>query len=136
MQKKILICRVDALIRNALNPLQDEVYQRRVWFGRLRSNEVSTYTDVMDYCLDRCESIFQDSDCETMLGKDNYTLLKQLYELVYSHADLTEDRLGTQVEPREDDLLNDPAWHDIQSLARDVQIRLLDFLKREGHKYE
>jgi len=129
MNRDTLISYIKDMIRNGLNVLQDESYQRQVWFRQEIPGEVSTYIDITVHFLSGCRSIFEDPKCETRLGKETYALLKQLYEQISSHVHLTEARLDNIDDLQEDDLLNDPKWHDIQSLARDVRIKLLDFLK-------
>jgi hypothetical protein len=131
MQKKVIVGCIEDLIINALNTLEDEACQRRVWF-RAEGAEVSSYIDITTHFLSRCESIFKDPQTRTILGEETYDQLKKLYDLILVHVDLTEDRIDVD-DLQEEELLNDPNWHDIQMLAGKVKLKLTDFLKREGH---
>ena len=118
------------MLINSLRILKDEEYQRRVWF-RHEGPEVSTYIDTAAHLIGKCEIIFEDPSCVEYLGKEDYALLKKLYDLIIEHVDLTEDRIKDTDLLQENELLDNPNWHDIQTLANEVYIKLTDFMNRE-----
>jgi hypothetical protein len=120
------------LLRNSIGILKDEDYQRKNWF-RHEGPDSSTYIDTACHFMDRSELIFKDPGCIEQLGAESYAMLKKLYDLLVEHVHLTEDR--TEVDLlQEKDLLDDPNWHDIQSLSEDVYARLEDFVKRYSYE--
>ena len=134
MQKKDIIGLIKSLLLNSIRILEDEDYQRRLWF-RVDPNslEVGSYSDIIVHLLKRCESIFKEPTSKDYLGEENYTLLKKLNDLASDHLDFTESRLGDSDLLQEDELLNDPNWHDIQTLAGEVHIKLAEFVKRNSN---
>lgn len=130
---KELLGDVKDLILNSLLILKDEDYQKNIWF-RTKGPEVGSYGDTTIYFLNSCEYIFKNPKCVLFLGKDNYDLLKKLYDLVLQHLHLTENRFEDTDLIQENDLLNDPKWHDIQSLANEVDRKLTEFVKRKEHE--
>lgn len=135
MHKKRILGLIEDLLLNALSSLKDEEFQRRVWF-RNEGPEVSSYGSITIHLLDRCESLFEFPSCEKFLGKENYGDLKKLYELVMEHVCLTESRIIDTDLLQEDELLNNPNWHDIQTLAEKVYIELTELVKRMEHESE
>ena len=133
MKIKATVNIVKDLLLNSIGVLRDEDYQKRVWFGR-EGPEVSSYIDTAFHFFDRSELIFKDPQCREYLGEETYTMLKKLYDLLIEHVDLTEDRLLDVNELQEDELLNDPNWHDIQALSQDLYVRLSDFVKRNSYE--
>lgn len=129
MQSKILISYVNDILTNALGSLKDEDFQRRVWFHQ-QGAEVSSYIDCTTHFLDRCESIFKLQDAEESLGVETNKLLKTLYELISIHVDDTENKMDPY-EIKEEELLNDPKWHDIQTMAEEAYIKLKEFIEKQ-----
>lgn len=127
-----LINIVNDLLLNSIGVLRDEDYQRKIWFQR-KGPAVSTYIDTAVHFFDRSELIFNDSLSINQLGNENYSLLKKLYDLLKEHVDLTEDRTNVD-ELRENEILDDPNWHDIQSLADELYVKLNKFVKRYSHE--
>lgn len=127
-----LINIVKDLLLNSIGVLRDEDYQRKIWFHR-EGPEVSSYIDTAVHFFDRSELIFKDPSSIEQLGEENYLLLKKLYGLLKEHVDLTEDRTNVD-ELGENELLDDPKWHDIQSLADELYVRLNEFVKRYHHE--
>lgn len=132
MKMQALVNTVKDLLLNSIGILRDEGFQRRVWF-RGDSPEVCTYIDTACHFLDRSKSIFTDLSCIEQLGEENYSQLKKLRSLVKEHVGLTEDRINVD-ELREDELLDDPNWHDIQALSEDIYVKLTDFVRRHGNE--
>lgn len=130
MSRKQLLGIIESLILNALESLKDEEYQKRVWF-RNEGPESNSYFQVIEYFISRCELLFNIEDLEELLGNDNYEALKTLYDLVIKHLDSTESKYGDADSITENELLNDPKWHDIQSLAEETEAKLKEFLKRK-----
>ena len=126
MQSKKLIGYLKDMLINSLQAIKDEEYQRRVWFHQ-DGPEVDSYIDSTSYFLESCEFIFKLPDVIENLGGQNYQLLKQLYDLVSVHVDRIEQKRDPyQLE--EEELLNDPKWQDIQSIAEKVYNALEDFI--------
>lgn len=130
MQEIKITAYIKDLLINSLSILKDEDYQRRIWF-REEGPEVSSYIDTVTHLLDRCKHILEYTNSSEKIGKENYDLLRKLSLLVREHVDLVEERKDPDL-LTEDELLNDPNWHDIQMLAEEVEEKLLEFLKREN----
>ncbi|MEI7488667.1 MAG: hypothetical protein WCJ72_14910 [Chryseobacterium sp.] len=124
MQKEVFFSYIQDLLSNAISVLKDEEYQRDVWF-RQAGKEVSSYEDVITHFLSRCGSIFKDPSCMEQCGKENYFLLKKLYDLVIEHIDLIESRMSLD-DLKEEELLDNPHWQDIQALAGEVYMRFIE----------
>lgn len=124
--EKEILGRLDDLLRNSLRQLKDEEYQKKIWFGN-DDELMGSYNDACIYFLDRCEYFFKTPVCKVFLGTENYVLLKKLYDLVEEHFGLTEDRIDPDL-IQEDELLNNPNWHDIQTLAEEVELKLKEFV--------
>lgn len=132
MKNKRIFGFLNDILINAIHALKDEDYQRRVWF-RFEGPEVDSYIDTTVYLIGRCESLFRDTNCIKDLGSENYALIKKLYDLVLEHVDTTEARINVE-DLNEQELLDDPKWHDIQALANELDIKLKDYLKRENYE--
>lgn len=130
MQSQKLRGLVKDLINNGIYDLSREDYQRRVWFRR-EGPEVGSYIDSVTYFIARCDSIFKEAESAQYLGKENYVLLKKLYDSVLGHLELTETRINAD-ELNEEELLNDPNWHDIQSFAELLYSNLKELIKEES----
>ena len=122
---------VKSMLINDLDILKDEAFQRRVWF-RQEGPEVSYFSDTIMHFKGNYEAIFEYSVSEEYLGKENYALLKKLYDQVSEHYGLIDDRIDPDL-LEESELLDDPAWHDIQQLAEELDTRLQQFVKKESH---
>lgn len=133
MQKKNILGYVKSILNNALSPIKDEEYQRRVWFGNgIEHGELSTFIDATIYLISRCKYIFNIPGSAEELGQENYDKLKMLYDLVNQYVDDVELTVDFTVEDIEEDrLLNDPKWHDIQILAEEVYERLEEYVKEK-----
>lgn len=129
MKKKRMFGFLKDILINSIKALKDEDYQRRVWF-RLEGPEVDSYIDTTVYLIDRCKAFFNDSSYAKELDTENYILLKKLYDLVLDHVHLTEERINVE-RLKENELLDDPKWHDIQTLANELDYRLREYIKRE-----
>ncbi len=125
-----ILGQIKTMLRNSLRILKDEEYQRRVWFLQ-EGPDVSTYSDTVVHFIGNCESIFSHSISEEYLGHENYKLIKQLYDQVIEHLNLIEDRIDPDL-LEENELLDDPAWHDIQQLAEELDENLRQFVKKES----
>jgi len=132
MPKETILTFVKDILTNVLDVLKDEDYQRRVWFKH-EGPEVSTYIDLTGHFLGRCEAIFKIPQHEEYLGIENYNLLKKLYDQIVYHVDATENNIDPE-SLQEDMLLNDPRWHDIQTLAGEVELKLIEFVKRKENE--
>lgn len=128
MEKKVLIGFLNDLLINSLDALKDEEFQRRVWFRR-EGPEVDSYIDTTCHTIELCRSLFKDPNCIEYLGKETYESLKKLHDLVLEHVDLTEERINVDY-LQENELLDDPNWHDIQELSNEVYVKLTDFVNR------
>lgn len=127
--------KIDALINilkdlqlNSIGVLRDENYQRRIWFKR-EGPGVSSYIDTAVHFLDRSELILHDPASLGQLGEVNYSLLKKLHDLLTEHVHLTEDRTDVD-DLKENELLDDPNWHDIQSLSEEIYAKFDEFILR------
>lgn len=134
MPEKNIIAWIDYLLLNSIPLLKDEEYQRRVWF-RHEGSEVDSYSETALHFIGGCETIFKYPSCLDFLGQENYQLLKKLYDLVIDHFDLIESRIDPDL-LKEDELLNDPDWHDIQSIAEEVHLKLTEFVQRKKYESE
>lgn len=134
MQKQIILGLIKDLLINAIRPLEDEDYQRRAWF-REESPEVSTYLEVAVHLIGRCQTLFNRPFSQEYLGQENYNLIKKIYNLVLAHVDQTEERMDPDL-LTEEELLNDPKWHEIQALAHEVNLKLTEFINNQGGKIE
>jgi len=123
--------RINSLLQNAISTLSDEDYQRRVWF-RWEGPEVNSYLDTVTYLISKCDLLFKDPTYLECLGEDNYHLLKKLYDLVIEHLNDVEDRMSAD-DLKEEDLVNDPKWHEIQSIAKELHIKLTEWVKRSSN---
>jgi len=128
MSKPKILGFINSLILNATRILKDEEYQRRIWFKH-EGPEVSSYTETNVYFLNTCEKIFQDTAAEEQLGEETYGMLKKLYQLVDEHFESVDERIDSDL-IQEDELLNDPHWHDIQTLAEKLEEKLEEFVMR------
>ena len=128
MQKTKLKGYVKTLIINTTRVLKDEDFQRRIWFRR-EGPEVSSYIDTGVFFVANTKQILDDPENEEYLGKETYALLKKLYDLLIEHIDRTEDRIDPYL-LTEEELLNDPKWQDIQTLAGNVEEKFKEFLER------
>lgn len=126
--EKMIIGYIKDLQMNALNTLKDEEFQRRVWF-RLEGPEVSSYTSCTIHYISRCERLFENESCREFLGKENLSFLKKLYDLIRKHLNKSENKLGDADLLEEDEILNDPQWHDIQTLAGEVDVKLTELVR-------
>ncbi len=125
-QKRIL-GQVEDMLRNSLDSLSDEDFQRRIWF-RDEGPEVSSYSESVEHFIGNCESIFRHSVSEEYLGKENFTLIKHLYDLILEHYDSVWDRIDPDL-LEENELLDDPNWHDIQQYAEELEKKLIEFCR-------
>lgn len=132
MKIQALINIIQDMLLNSIGVLKDEEFQRDIWFRR-NGPEVSTYIDTACHFFDTSASIFKDPSCVDYLGEEIYSKLKKLHDLLKDHVHLTEDRISVD-ELEEDDLLNDPNWHDIQALSEDVYNKLTEFIKRHSNE--
>lgn len=132
MKKKFAIGCVKDILKNAVVALKDEEYQQRVWFRR-QGPEVDSYLETTTHFIDRCETLFKDSNYLKYFGEEETALLKKLYDLVLQHLYLLEDKVDLD-QLQEEELLNDPNWHDIQALAAEVEIKLKEWLVRNNHE--
>ena len=134
MQSQRILGLIKDLIRNSIRILEDEDYQRRAWFRvDPTSSEVSSYSEIIIHLLSVCDLIFEEPTSKDYLGEENYTLLKKLNDLASDHLDFTESRLGDSDLLQEDELLNDPNCHDIQTLASEVHVKLAEFVKNNSN---
>lgn len=132
LQEQKILIRIDELLRNSLKYLKDEEFQKKVWFGH-HDQLVGSYLDTCVHFLEHSEYIFKFECSEAFLGRDNFLTLKKLYKLVFDHF-RSKDECIDPDELKQDELLNDPKWQDIQTLAGEVELRLKDFVKRKEHE--
>lgn len=132
MKKKTVVGYLQDILINSIKALKDEEYQKRVWF-RLEGPEVDSYIDTTVHLIDRCQALFKDPNCVEDLGNENYALLKKLYDLVSEHVRVTEERIDVE-ELQEHELLDDPKWHDIQTLASKLDSKLKNYIKEQSHE--
>ncbi|MBA2367988.1 MAG: hypothetical protein H0V82_03070 [Candidatus Protochlamydia sp.] len=132
MNQELFLGYLKDIQRNAIKALKDEGYQRRVWF-RAEGPEVSSYIDTTIHFIDRFELIFDKTNCSKYLGEKNYFLLKRLYNLILEHVDSTQAKKDAD-ELQEHELLDDPRWHDIQTLAGEIDLILTDYIKRNNNE--
>jgi hypothetical protein len=132
MKTDNLINIINNLLRNSIRILKDEDYQRRVWF-RNEGAEESWYTETVFHFLDSSDKILDDPACVDQLGEQNFSLLRQLHDQLTDHVDLLEERTDPDC-LEENELLDDPNWHDIQTLSEDLFIKLTDFVARNSHE--
>lgn len=130
LPEEVILSRIKTMLINSIDSLKDEEFQRRVWF-RNEGPEADSYGDACIFLIDECESIFKQPGCVDYLGTENYEHLKKLYDLVSDHFGLTQERIIDTDLLQEDELLNDPNWHDIQMLAGEVEEKLTEFVKRK-----
>src|SRR5215208_5435097 len=115
MKTKNLMNIINDMLRNSICVLKDEDYQRNIWF-RNEGTEESCYTETVNHFLESSEKILKDQTCIQQLGEQNFSLVKQLYHLVKDHVGLLEERIDPDC-LEENELLDDPNWHDIQTLS-------------------
>lgn len=132
MKTDHLINTISDLLRNSIRILKDENYQRRIWF-RNEGPEENWYTETVFHFLDSSDKILQDPACAAQLGEQNFSLLRRLHDLLKDHVDLLEERIDPDC-LEENELLDDPNWHDIQTLSEDLFIKLTDFVARSSHE--
>ena len=132
MKKNNLLNIINDLLLNSISILKDEDYQRKIWF-RNEGTDESFYTDTVYHFIDSSEKILKDPTCIQQLGEQNFFLLKKLQEHVKDHVSLLEDRIDPDC-LQENELLDDPNWHDIQTLSEDLFIKLTDFITRNSHE--
>ncbi len=131
-EKTIIGCIKDLQI-NSIRLFKDEEFQRKIWFFKNEEPTiVSSYCDATLHFIDGCRYIFKQPSSSDFIGKENYELLKNLYDLVLDHLHTVENKCeGDPDLLGEDELLNDPKWHDIQTLAGEVDLKLTEFVKRK-----
>ena len=132
MREKSIIPLISDLLINSIPLLKDEEYQRRVWFQK-KGPEQDSYSQAILHFIGSCESILKNPSSIHILGEENYSLLKKLYDLIVDHYDLIESRIDPDL-LQEDELLNDPNWHDIQQLAEEIEPRLIQLIQRKLHE--
>lgn len=134
MPEKMILGTIESLLLNAIHALKDEDYQRRIWF-RAEGPEVDSYNDTCTFLMESCEYIFKNAVSKTFLGNANYSMITKLYDLVHEHYGLVEDSTkGNTDLLQENDLLDDPNWHDIQSLAQEAYDKLTAFVERKNNE--
>jgi hypothetical protein len=132
MKKKTIIGYLKDILVNSIRALKDEDYQKRIWF-RMEGPEVDSYFDTTVHLIDRCQVLFKDPSCAEDLGNENYILLKRLHDLVLEHVHATEERINVE-ELQERELLDDPKWHAIQTLAIELETKLKNFIKEQENE--
>lgn len=127
MHEEMILGRIKELLKNSLVYLKDEKYQQKIWFKE-EGPEIDSYSDTCLHFIGCCESIFKYDKSQNYLGDECHKNLKKLYDLVSEHFDSLEKRIDPDL-LQENELLNDPKWHDIQSLAEVVETQLNEFVK-------
>ena len=130
MSRKQILGLIRSLSSNALEFLKDEEYQKKIWF-RKEGPQSSSYLEVVEYFISRCDMLFNNLNLKEFLGNDNYVMLKNLYDLIINHLDDAENRFVDVDLMTEHQLLDDPKWQDIQSLAEVIHVKLDKFLKEQ-----
>lgn len=131
MQEMMLLGLIRDLLRNSLPALADPEYQRRVWF-HCEGPEVDTYIDSISHFLTICDSVFRQAQGPEYLGMENYSLLKRLYGLLHAHADSVESHMDLDT-LTEEKLMEDPQWHEILALSKELQYKLTEFVQGKDH---
>ena len=122
MREKYIKGFLKDILINSIRALKDEDYQKRIWF-RFEGPEVDSYLDTIIHFIDRCEALFEEPNCINDLGNENYAFLKKLYDLVLEHLHATENRINVE-QLQENELLDDPKWHEIQILASIIDVKI------------
>ena len=102
-------------ITETIQEISNENYQLQQWVFRKNKKDYACYENTIIYFLEDCEVIFKSWDANRISMTDKqYIMLKTLYNMINTY-DTNDNR------PEFDkDIVNDPKWHKIRILAKQL----------------